>query len=342
MAIKGMTDQEAKLPRIGTLRKGAPKPELGPGKDLTYFRFVPEDDDAKNHFEAAYPDEPRIINVFLPYATPEENLINNSWIEKWVAGGLDYRSDGETIVQWRMPNGQYSLEQKPDPKPKVGEDGKRTDGSHHVGRLMVIIPELGRFATVTALTTSKNDVINLSNQLKSYYDLKKDLRGIPFILTRRKMNISTPTGDGGRGRRDSWLLCIETKPDYSRLLMADAAKKALPDSVDDEDIKVIEATGWQELPEPDEGDLVDLDSLPTDESPFVEDEPEAESLPTFASLDDLLFEAHEKMGYSEKDAKAILKEYGYGTFKASASAEMYQAIVLHYQAEETADSILGN
>ena len=343
MAIKGMTDQEKELPKIGVIRKGAPKTTNAPGKDLTYFRFVPEDEDAKNHFEAAYPGEPRSIEVFLPYVTPEENFINSTWIEKWGAGGLEYRSDGDTVVQWRMANGQYSFEPKPDPKPEVGEDGKRADGSRYVGRLTVIIPELGRFATVTVLTTSKNDVVNLSKQLKSYYALSKDLRGIPFILTRRKMNISTPTGDGGRGRRDSWLLCIETKPDYSRLLMADAAKKALPDSVDDEDIKVIEATGWQELPEPDEDDLIDLENLPTDESPFGDDSEfeEIESV-NFANLDDLLFQANQDFGLSESDAKAILKEYGHKGFKASKSHEMYRDIIAHMKSVEVAESILDN
>jgi hypothetical protein len=30
---------ELRLPRIATVRKGAPKPEKGPGRDLAYFRL---------------------------------------------------------------------------------------------------------------------------------------------------------------------------------------------------------------------------------------------------------------------------------------------------------------
>jgi hypothetical protein len=330
MAIKGMTDQEKRYPRIGILRKGAAKTGNAPGKDLTYFRFVPDDEDAKQHFEAAYPDQEslRCINVLLPFKTPEENFINDTWIEKWVAGGLEYRSDGETIVLWRMPNGQYSDQPKPDPKPEILEDGKRADGSMQVGRLTCIIPELGRWATVTILTTSKNDVVNLSKQLKGYYDLTGDLRGTPFIVVRRKHMISTPTGGGKRGRRESWLLSIETQPHYTRLKLAEVQRNALPESVDD-----IEDAEFEQLPA--------IGYKPEDDAAPFDSEPEAEPMPTFANIDDLLFDACKRTGYSEQEAKDVLKEYGYGTFKPSKSGEMYQAIMVHHQSEQEADAILG-
>jgi hypothetical protein len=327
MAIKGLTDQDAALPRIGILRKGKEKTSKNaPGRDLTYFRFVPEDDDAKVHFEEAYPDEDaqRCINIFLPYKTPEENFINNSWIEKWVAGGLEYRSDGENIIRSRMSNGQYTDEVKPDPKPKILEDGKREDGSSQVGRLTAIIPELGRLATVTILTTSKNDVANLSKQLKSYYNLYDDLRGIPFIVVRRKKRISTPMGNGERGRRESWLLCIETKPQYTRLYLADVQQKALPAPTITVEAEHLDAETPPDL-------LV---------SPMEETEPEESPTPTFASIDDLLHHASEDfVGLSEEDAKKILKDQGYETFTPSRSAEMYKAIELHCQKPMPEDSL---
>jgi hypothetical protein len=244
MAIKGLTDQEAALPRIGILRKGAKKPANGPGKDLTYFRFVGEDLDAQELFNKAYPEQEdlRRINVFLPFKTPEENFIDNSWIEKWVAGGLEYRSDGDNLVLWRMDNGQYSDEPKPDPKPQILDDGKRADGSMQVGRLTVVIPELGRLASVTILTTSKNDVINLSKQLKAFYALNGDLRGIPFVVVRRKHKISTPMKGGKRGRRESWLLSIETQPHYTRLHLASVQQAALPETVDASEVEILPPT----------------------------------------------------------------------------------------------------
>jgi len=331
MPIIGMTDQSAAFPIVGTLRKGEAKTDNKPGKDLTYFRFVTDDEDAEAHFNQAYPsqDELRHINVLFPYKTAKENF--DAWIEKWVAGGLVYRSDGETQVLWRTDQGGYSDESKPDPKPEIKADGKRADGSGQVGRMSVIIPELGRLTTVTVMTTSKNDIVNLSRQLSSYEALNGDLRGIPFVLMRRKHMISTPGADGKRVRREKWLLSIETQPHYTRLHLAAIQQQALP-----EEVNVIEAEGWHEVP--------DIVELPSDAiSPF-DDEPEAEETqpePTFANMDDLLFQIHKDFGLSEKDAKAVLKDYGYKGFKPSTSADMYDAIRLNIQAEQEAASITG-
>lgn len=229
MAIKGLTDKQAAFPSLGVLRKGEKKVNANaPGKDLTYFRFVSDDPLANDMFTSAYPNEDllRNINVLLPFKTTDENM--DAWIEKWVAGGLIYRSDGETVVLWRTDKGQFSTEIKPDPRPVIGEDGKRADGSSQVGRLTVIIPELGRFATLTVLTTSKWDIINLTRQLRSYEALEGDLRGIPFVLKRTLETISTPTGNGKRSRRQKWLLSIETLPRYTIPKFAALERAVLP------------------------------------------------------------------------------------------------------------------
>lgn len=228
MPIIGLTDKNAALPIIGVLRKGdEKKTKNAPGKDLTYFRFTSEDPEALQVFYDNYPDEPRQINVFLPHKNTDDNM--DSWIEKWVAGGLVYRSDGENIVVWRNDKGHYSTESKPDPKPSIDDNGKRSDGSGHVGRLSIIVPELGRLATVTVLTTSKNDIINLTRQLRNYEMMTGDLRGIPFVLTRRRYKISTPGENGKRVRREKWLLAIETQPQWTMLQMKAMEQAALPD-----------------------------------------------------------------------------------------------------------------
>lgn len=232
MAIKGLTDKAAAFPIIGELRKGEEKPKEGnrPGKDLTYFRFTTDDALAMKMFTEAYPDQNtlRNINVFLPHKTADENI--DSWIEKWVAGGLVYRSDGETMVLWRTDKGGYSTEPKPDFNQELDGNGKRKDGSGQVGRLSVIIPELGRFATVTVLTTSKHDIINLTRQLRSYEALRGDLRGIPFIIKRRPHKISTPGQNGERARREKWLLSIETQPAWTMAQLGAMERAALPAS----------------------------------------------------------------------------------------------------------------
>ena len=69
MPIIGLTDRPASFPQIGILRKGAPKPERGPGRDLKHFRFDTDDTDAAGRFRTVYGNEPTSIHVFLPFAS---------------------------------------------------------------------------------------------------------------------------------------------------------------------------------------------------------------------------------------------------------------------------------
>lgn len=212
--IKRLT-REAAFPCVGKLRKGGVKPESGkaPGKDLTYFRFDSDDQRAMTHFQAAYGDQPSTINVFLPHQTAGQNF--SCWQEAYVAGGLTHRCDGEICVIW-LDGTKY----RTDPKPCPG-------GCKEVGRLMVIIPELQRFAYVTVETHSINDIIRLQENLQAVEFLRGDLRGIPFILKRTPVEISTPTPDGKRARREKWLLSIEVDPAWAALQLESMHRAAL-------------------------------------------------------------------------------------------------------------------
>ena len=216
MAIKRLV-REASFPCIGKIRKGGVKPENGkaPGKDLTYFRFDTDDERANKMFHAVYGPEPSEINVYLPYQTAEQNF--SCWQEAYLAGGLQHRCDGETCVIWLMPDGKkYSTEPKPCP-----------GGCKEVGRLMVIIHELQRFAYVAVETHSINDIITLQENLQAVELLRGDLRGIPFVLKRRPKEISTPAGDGKRSRREKWLLSIEVDPAWAALQLDSMHRAAL-------------------------------------------------------------------------------------------------------------------
>lgn len=217
MPIKGLTDQQASFPRLGILRKGAPRPENGkrPGKDLDHFRFDTDDLDALEAFREHYGDEPRQVKVFLPYANTEDNF--PTWQEEWVAGGLVHRCDGETCVLWRTDDGTYSREPKPCP-----------DGCSQVGKLKVIIPELRRLAYVDVLTGSKWDIMELHGTLMALEMARGDLRGIPFVLRRRPRRISTPDGKGGRVRREKWLLSIEPEQQWVERQLVSMQHRALP------------------------------------------------------------------------------------------------------------------
>lgn len=207
--------REASFPLIGKLRKGGVRPESGkaPGKDLTYFRFDSDDAHAQKCFTAAYGDQPAQVNVFLPHQTAAANF--SCWQEAYVAGGLTHRCDGETCVIW-LDGTKY----RTDPKPCPG-------GCKEVGRLMVIIPELQRFAYVTVETHSINDIIRLQENLQAVEFLRGDLRGIPFILKRTPVEISTPTADGKRARREKWLLSIEVDPVWASLQLEAMHRAAL-------------------------------------------------------------------------------------------------------------------
>lgn len=217
--------REAAFPCVGRLRKGGKKEtktitkngqqkEIETyGKDLTYFRFDSDDARAVAHFRAAYGDEPVEVNVFLPHQTAAQNF--SCWQEAYVAGGLTHRCDGETCVIW-LDGTKY----RTDPKPCPG-------GCKEVGRLMVIIPELQRFAYVTVETHSVNDIIRLQENLQAVEFLRGDLRGIPFILKRTPVEISTPTPDGKRARREKWLLSIEVDPAWAALQLESMHRAAL-------------------------------------------------------------------------------------------------------------------
>ena len=152
MPIKGLTDRGGQFPQIGQLRKGGVKVDDNkPGPDLKHFRFTTEDAGARKDFNEVYGDKPDSIKIILPFRTTEENF--EAWQEEWVAGGLKHRCDGETVVLWLTPAGDYSHIEK-----------KCTGGCKPAGRLKVVIPELKRLAYVTVLTTSKNDIIELAER----------------------------------------------------------------------------------------------------------------------------------------------------------------------------------
>jgi len=228
MSIKGLTDRkEARFPRIGFLRKGGPKREGKNRKgeaieimgiDLDHFRFDSDDADACTDFAEAYGSEPKQINVFFPWPTVAENF--QAWKEAYTAGALQHRCDGETCVLWLDKDGEY----RTDPKPCPGN-------CKEIGYLSVIIPELGRFAFVTVLTHSINDIMELQSNLEAYELLGGQLRGVPFVLRRIERKISTPGQNGKRVRRAKWLMHLETKPEWTRLKLAGMDMDAIPTSV---------------------------------------------------------------------------------------------------------------
>lgn len=222
MAIKGLTDRRtASFPQIGVLRKGTEKQTNANGKqtygkDLQGFRFDTDDPEALDAFTTHYGDEPRSIDVYLPFETVDENFETSK--EAWSASALQHRCDGETCTRWLdKKTGKYSSEPIPCP-----------GGCKEVGRLKVIIPALRRMVYVVAETHSIHDLVNLTEQLTALYIVRGSLRGIPMILSRRPREISTPRGEGQRARVTKWLMSIEAAPSWVELQLSAMERQALP------------------------------------------------------------------------------------------------------------------
>jgi len=282
MPIKGLTDRrELAFPKIGDIRKGAAKTdERRPGKDLTYFRYVPVEgeEEAAAKFAELYGDEPREIDVMLPFAEVDRNF--EAWQEEYTAGALQHRCDGETCVLWRDDAGELHHEPKPCP-----------GGCRPVGRLKVVVYGLRRLAYVVAHTTSKWDIVELTENLEALSRLTGNgVNGIPLVLKRRPRKVSTPSSNGKRARREKWMLSIEADPEWVDAQIAHMKLLSTPGVTDVPALAatVDEVTG--ELLDDDEieGEYDDADDWDDDLATENDgDEPEPEAQPEQEPPDDL-------------------------------------------------------
>ncbi len=228
--IKNFTDSiQPRFPRLGKLKKGGEKINGQYGPDLDHFRFTSDREEIVEAFRNAYGEAPRSIQVYLPYATPQEAF--STWCEIWNASGLVHRCDGETMTIW-LENGKYVRGSKPCPGGHEGNDPL----NDAVGRLEMIIPELveaGYVGYVTLETHAKNDILGILAVLEKVYESRAGnplgLRGILFNLRRVQESISVPgwgERKGQRSRTNKWLVKLEPAADWVRLQleMAHAAQ----------------------------------------------------------------------------------------------------------------------
>src|SRR5262245_44326383 len=220
MPIKGLTDRGPQFRQIGILRKGEEKTGNAPGKDLDYFRFVTEDEDAAASFLEEFGPEPKAIRIFLPFPTKNQNF--EAWQEEYTFGAIQHRCDGERTVMWRDKKGDCHFD-KEDQKDCPG-------GCVETMRLKVVIPALNRLAFVIVTSTSLNDIIHLDEQLDALEGGRGSLQGIPLVLRRSAHNISTPEmkgkeRTGKRVRREKSLLSIEPEKEWAQLVL-EAQKRA--------------------------------------------------------------------------------------------------------------------
>lgn len=267
MPIKGLTTQAPQFPIMGKLRKGAEKPTNSkrPGMDQDHFRYTsdthPESVKAFNKLFK----QPQSLTVLLPYSTVDENF--EAWQEVWGSGRLKHRCDGEMIHM--VYDDQKRAYVYPKNMPCPG-------GCKQVGRLKVIIPTMlqaGHVGVVMLETHSKWDISGIYGALAHYYDMRKNLQGIEFILHRYPREVSTP----GHGRQSKWLVGI--KPNHEWVLAQLGAQmeyQALPQSS-------VPLLDIPEVMSPDEYHLKDdyeQHIQYIEDGEFTEDQPEPEPVKT--------------------------------------------------------------
>lgn len=299
MAIKsliGMSERvQNGLPQIGTIHKGAPKPKGRPGKDLEdHFRIEtdPLEVAAIKALEV-YGPKPNPINVWMPFPTVEQNL--ETWFEAYQANGLVGRSEGRDgkIIKLIDHVGNYGTPGdllvyrgavvKPFLDYKVGDEmphtptaGKDARGNgipwSAVGRLRVVIDEVGRAVVYLLQTTSFFDCDRLTQNLTNYYAnyTNGDLQGVPMQLKRSPVLVRW-NQNGQRKSKINWLCSLELHPAYFATKVNAFKAQYLPGGVP-EDIDV-QALPDGNAEQPLTQEIIDVDpSLMVDLS--EEDEPD--------------------------------------------------------------------
>lgn len=277
----------AALKCIGHLRKGDPKPDRGPGRDLDCFRFTSDSPAVLAAFKAAYGNGTEYaseLRVYLPYARLQANW--DYWFETWGGKKLRYRCDGRNWVKWLLPDGNaYSREAKP--CPICAGKMRPAQGEHKpTGRLALILPELlraGHAGVVLLTTTAWSDIYSLNSCFLAVEEQRtdgraSDYRGIEFILRRELRDI--PTRE--HGVQHKYVVVLETVAEWiqAQIAQARAETLALPAVVDPATGEILE----EEEPEPEEP-WASAD-VPEAEEPIATETTVAPAMPDLSWKDD--------------------------------------------------------
>ena len=213
MPIIGLSNREVLDPRfkeIGRIRKGAPKSGNRPGRDLKYFRYVPDSrhQESAKVFEDIYGKEPRSLEIHFALNYVEQ--VFGSWREAYGTNRLcKLRCDGARWHDWIEGDRHCHSEAGRECDLDYRDTDSRcpTCPLSYVGRLSVILKpmwEKGQIGMVTVITTSVNDIAHVAAKLVQW----EPLSGQPFTLWRETERIGAPI-DGQRKGIDSDLLHLE-------------------------------------------------------------------------------------------------------------------------------------
>jgi hypothetical protein len=201
MAIKGISDRASLSPRykrIGKLKKGTKKINGRVGKDLTYFRFAPENDDptvGKIFFDI-YGGEPGRLDFYLPFPTMEENFSSRRDLHG-ANELLKEACDGDYLTDWvegtRHYHGRKLCEKKfHDPENRC--PGCPLDYSGFLSIILKPMWEAGQFGLIVVETHAINDIALIASKLAQ----NEPLSGKMFTLYRQARKIGVPNTKSGK------------------------------------------------------------------------------------------------------------------------------------------------
>jgi hypothetical protein len=186
---------ELRLPRIGTIRKGAPKPEEGPGKDLDYFRLDRADPAVAEVWAAVMGPQPKTISGILPYSDPAENL--SIWDELWQGKRLMWRGDGERLHVKLDGNSyvRYAPGSGPAQPAAAGQMVNKLKVAR-VSRLRLLLPQLRVAGIFEVMSSSAIDADELWGNLMWIRSTVATLQGAPVTVYRAERQFNVPQDNG--------------------------------------------------------------------------------------------------------------------------------------------------
>ena len=194
--IKSHAQQmELRLPRIGTIRKGAPKPEKGPGKDLDYFRLDRTDPAVAAAWHEVFGQQPKTISGILPYSDPAENL--SIWDELWQGKRLLWRGDGDRL-HVKLDGNSYVRFSPGDGPAQPAAAGQMVDRLKvaRVSRLRLLLPQLRVAGIFEVMSSSAIDADELWANLMWIRSTVATLQGAPVTVYRAERQFNVPQPDG--------------------------------------------------------------------------------------------------------------------------------------------------
>lgn len=293
MPIANLTNVPRSFLKLGQIRKGAPKGQNTPGKDLDYFRVTflkgKRSEELEARFREVYGDKPAEINIRFADHTVESVWDAN--YECYKQGGLvakaGSRMEGDRVklywIFYRDPVAMETLISDERPRNQAGAImcetpinlespvylNKNSDPffMEPVGRLKVVIPELADLAVgyFEFRPESPRDIRNVSAEMGVYDSIAKQygktIAGIPFVIIRREEDV-TKRIDGKLVAGKSWVVHLDVKGEWGARALNVIERLALPEIVEGEEV----------IPQLENGEVYETDPSLTDTHPMTLEE----------------------------------------------------------------------